>query len=160
MAPEMEACKHPTRRITSLMTGSHDKSFSPGSHVRIRRNSMTQIVQKKPTIAELMREGTTFRPQAKLAIFNSYGEACALGSALEALRGKGTLSLETTTDEAVDELSEATGQDLRNHTNDPIDGEKNYTIYEIITGLNDSNGWSREQIANWLDTVFPSNEEK
>ena len=41
---------------------------------------------------------------------------------------------------------------IKKLVNHPIDGSKD-TIYRTIYDLNDTHYWTREQIADWLDTL-------
>lgn len=38
------------------------------------------------------------------------------------------------------------------HAKHPVTGQQN-SLYAIIIDLNDSHGWTREKIADWLDTL-------
>lgn len=51
-------------------------------------------------------------------------------------------------------LKEATGLDIDNHIVDhPAYNVSDWNLSSAIISLNDSNGWSREKIADWLERI-------
>jgi hypothetical protein len=106
------------------------------------------------TVAALMREGATFRPQGFGYLYRA-GKTCALGGALEALRGKGSLdqpgNLPPFTEMVAQILSEATGQNLFTRVRHAMK-QTTVPVYAVILDLNDIYKWPPDRIAQWLET--------
>ena len=95
-------------------------------------------------LAEAMRRGCALRPvQIKHALFNGEAGACALGAVYS---GTGDESL------TLEQLYRVY-YELADIVTWPVNPDLAYTVIESITYLNDYHGWTREQIADWLDTL-------
>lgn len=105
-------------------------------------------------LSEAIRIGSTKRPQCKTVFFQSDNNgmathSCVLGAAYEAITGKTPLDL--------DDVQLLAFWDL----NDPLLAhpigtralEGSSTIMEGLIELNDYAGWSRERIADWLESL-------
>lgn len=110
----------------------------------------------KPAIrlSTAIRKGIEHFPvQAKEAFFRRGREgqgACALGCAIYAVYG-------TTGDEMIDELVDAYPELWQEEHHIQPDGMSKAkidteTLKDVIVTLNDDHGWSREQIADWLES--------
>lgn len=102
-------------------------------------------------LAEAMRKGAALRPQFWDGnYFASYGygiASCALGAAYEAATG------EINSNISLDDLVQLfpaleAGPNVRHPVNDTTDD-----LFLIILSLNDGYAWTREAIADWLDTL-------
>lgn len=109
-------------------------------------------------LSEAIKEGAKLHPQTKCAFFDGHG-TCALGAAYEAVKGKeGLKQLEDmTNDQAALEVFDLFGMDDIPVIT-PIDYYGNglpvtRDLSRIIMRLNDREEWTREQIADWLDTL-------
>jgi hypothetical protein len=115
-------------------------------------------------LSEAMREGAKRRPQGKQFYFKSGdiysgGEpfsSCALGAAYE---GCGGLASNLAVD-VREKIAAVTGVDLHNTiVKIPFPPEpRTYggradSLFEAITTLNDRFEWTRERIADWLESI-------
>jgi hypothetical protein len=122
---------------------------------RVPLPDVVQAQQAIPlkTVAMLMREGATFRPQGFGHLYRA-GKTCSLGGALEALRGKGSLdqpgNLPLFTEMAAQILSDATGQNLFTLITHPMT-QAIVPVYSVLLDLNDIYKWPPNQIAEWLE---------
>lgn len=98
------------------------------------------------TFSEAIREGAKLRPQTIGTYFDSIGRSCALGAALEACFGY--------EEDDVVGLTEMFPYIL-NVAPCPVNGcfLRDQTIVDVIVAhLNDDHLWTREQIADWLES--------
>lgn len=100
-------------------------------------------------LSEAIKLGAAMHAQTCLGGYFEYKDGvlvgtCALGAAVNALGA--------TDRGVVATIYEQTGTDvMMTHIAHPIDGHVD-DMYQIITELNDERGWTREQIAAWLDS--------
>lgn len=102
-------------------------------------------------LSEAIRLGATISKQICGQLMDSEGNTCAIGSALVACGAKEMMArrayvLFPLLAQRVPIPNVITGRyaDVRN---------LNADVYSIITHLNDVFGWTREQIADWVETV-------
>ena len=98
-------------------------------------------------LAEAIRLGAMSLPQAKGGMY-SKGAACAIGAALYAV---GRL-IERAGDEGNYDAAYQQWPILTRDFINPATGEDEELLW-IIASLNDSYGWSRERIADWVETI-------
>lgn len=100
-------------------------------------------------LSEAILLGSTLRPQCRFEAFSRRGGSCAFGAALEAMG--------TTRDTAITEFWPwLNGKTLVC----PACAVTEVVGAAIISShLNDSHGWSRERIAEWVATVEPTESE-
>lgn len=104
-------------------------------------------------LSQAIRNGAKLRPQARLAFFYA-GKSCALGAAYEGYYGSTNTSME----EVADCLSRRFPvlRLLLNKSQVPSciegDGKDQYLLNNVVTTLNDYKGWTREQVADWVET--------
>lgn len=104
-------------------------------------------------LSEAIREGAKNAPQSFGAYSNAKGATCALGAAYEGLSGKRLPP--STTSGVLGWLAELLDYDLCDiHLHDPRPDSEGYVVplNAMIFGLNDGSHWTREQIADWLET--------
>ena len=116
---------------------------------------------KLKEFADLIREGSKVTKKA-FCIFESHvGETCAIGAAMYAITGA-HLNAEAVIDDAGYIIEE-----YKLHTTivkSPISKfgllikDKPFSLYKIIVTLNDYEGWTREQIADWVESLETSKE--
>lgn len=105
-------------------------------------------------LSELMREGSKDTFQAFDDFFDWDHRpligCCALGAVLHAVgrdEARSTETIETT-------IFDATGVRVCEYrTTHPLVNESLATVYDIVTSLNDDNKWTREAIADWLQSI-------
>jgi len=106
------------------------------------------------SLSEAIREGAKLRPQAFGFMFNKRDGvwcSCALGAAREYVFGTGP-GTATTSANDVTALAQQCDVDLSQCCTDPQ--EQTFTmLHTIILRLNDEYHWTREQIADWLQTI-------
>lgn len=95
-----------------------------------------ELTFEVPKLSHLIREGAKLRPQCQYMWFWE-GGSCALGAAWEASGGGDLSDLDS-----AQEMGAALGNRA---IVPPLD------IMERITLFNDYKGWTREQIADWLE---------
>lgn len=102
-------------------------------------------------LSEAIREGAKKRPQAYGALFeyNENGElcSCVLGSAMEALGAEPTLN--HVLGAVIPILEKETGAPMYSVE---FDENETHELHEVMTHLNDVEGSTREQIADWLES--------
>lgn len=107
------------------------------------------------TLADAMRKGSEQVPQAFRTLFDGDEHvitgACALGAALLGVYGPAVYYKSS----EVAALADAFGSVLRRNVSFPCScGEgKVAALEEVVFHLNDHARWSRERIADWLDTL-------
>lgn len=98
-------------------------------------------------LSTAIREGAKLRPQGHGNYFAPLGHSCALGAAFQAVTGRtGKDALPIAVD--LDKLFPF----LDNEVLHPAQS-KSLSIAKIIVDLNDRLGWTREQIADWLEGI-------
>ena len=97
-------------------------------------------------LSEAIRAGAKLTPQVKGELVFD-GATCALGAAYHAVSGNIPI-MTMNTEEVVRYL----GIDTKKKVWCPVT-EHWKTIQDAIIDLNDDYGWSREKIADWLDTL-------
>lgn len=102
-------------------------------------------------LSEAMREGAKLRPKAIGYLFDK-GEdgqicSCAIGAAMECARGFSNELWGAGMDDAKEIFPQ-----LKEFISGPVDGI-NRSIATTIINLNDSRDWSREEIADWLESI-------
>lgn len=113
-------------------------------------------------LSDAIRLGAMMKPQHRGGILSSDGtKTCALGAALDAL-GKLDEWLTRRASNAVDWaewFGNALPPDSYRSVKWPpaahkmIYGDTQYPLATVVTVLNDVNGWTREQIADWVEQV-------
>lgn len=114
--------------------------------------------------ARLMREGAKLRPQAFNVFYSpvpsrngEQGGSCALGAIYEAKTESTHIDEERDPDLgffAFDELKELSALDVLS-VHDPVI-TLTASLEYVISRLNDYEGWSRERIADWLESLATS----
>lgn len=109
-------------------------------------------------LSTAIREGAKLRPQAFRAYFytkNGVICSCAFGAAYEAVTGnlprRGNKNY---IDEVITPVLDANFPVLQTFERFACPADKNCTIcspFNIVTHLNDTHDWTREQIADWLE---------
>lgn len=101
-------------------------------------------MDKNIPLSELIRIGSKVSGQCRRCVRNPDGNTCALGAALTAKYGE-LPRVNHSTSEAATDL-----QILNKIVTHPIVGGKRGLV-GAITWLNDHEGWTREEIADWLE---------
>jgi len=103
---------------------------------------------KLKTLSQAIRLGATFRPQCRGTLLDSHGRTCALGAAVEAIKGDVS---ESHLGESA--LAERFGLAMRGQERCPVCDEKPVagSICDVVAHLNDDHEWTREAIADWLE---------
>ena len=113
------------------------------------------------TLSEAIRLGATLRPQARRSYFLSVRgviSSCALGAAAEACgvdvkfcEFSGVLSYNPVNLQAMIDkrfpILLALAQDPRLNDGGMV------TLMDLVLKLNDAEGWTRNQIADWIETI-------
>lgn len=111
-------------------------------------------MDKINTLGDAIRVGSLKKPQCcGLKKTNSDFQiiaTCALGSALDAIN---ELDSDKNTLEACEILQERFNVDMSEIHLSPIKGVMG-ELKEVIVYLNDTTKWSREKIADWVDSVL------
>lgn len=97
-------------------------------------------------ISEALRKGSKIRPQCKGLYFKD-GCSCSLGAIFEAI-GVATPESQST---EITFLRKYYPQ-ADNIVEHPVDKRKTY-LSAVILALNDYDNWTREQIADWLESI-------
>jgi hypothetical protein len=102
-------------------------------------------------LSEAIRLGSMLKPQLTNALFISGGKSCALGAALDAIGQKvrdfdGFGAVEAAFPICLIRIK---------HPNEP----RTYDLDEVIADLNDNHGWTREQIADWVEAIEHAQEQ-
>lgn len=116
---------------------------------------MNNPVKPQRRLSELMRAGSALRPQGKCAFFrwdfDSSGDmivtSCAMGAAYEAHAGHIPLSFQSGDYEMLHLFPI-----LSKEVTHPVNGTK-HCLQICITSLNDNGGWTREQCADFCETI-------
>lgn len=113
----------------------------------------------KLTLSAAIREGAKKRPMAQGSYFtyNNYEciGSCALGAAYEALTGTAVVEGQLASDEQIlNTIGFYTETDMYRWVEESDGGPlaENHELWRVISILNDFTGWTREQIADWLET--------
>lgn len=99
------------------------------------------------SFSEAIREGAKVRPQAFDSYFNS-GGSCAYGAGLEAMTGRITAAPSLVVEQFRYLMD--SGATCPACLSDEAEPYK--TIAKVIFHLNDDHQWTREQIADWLES--------
>jgi hypothetical protein len=104
-----------------------------------------------------IRLGAMLRPQNKYVMFSGSG-SCALGAAIEARTGICTInSHNVNIEQAIRDLSREYSLHSRWAICPSCNGKD--SVFEIIgTHLNDKHGWTRERIADFVESIEPKDE--
>lgn len=119
-------------------------------------------------LSALLRRGAAIRQGCKWKLFARYEDeklygairlrSCAMGAIYEAVTGRADAEIEI--EQVVTQLAPL-GYDFKRAVRHPVNGNI-YRLDACIASLNDQIGWSREQIADWLqnleDTVWTPQE--
>ena len=99
------------------------------------------------TLSEAIRLGAMLKPQAFATLWDGRGGACALGAAFDAI-GIGE-------DQSACDVPEPYRSWLGQRAECPVcpDEGGEYTRQETIAHLNDMHRWTRERIADWVETT-------
>lgn len=105
------------------------------------------------SFSEAIREGAKLRPQAFGRLFTAQ-KSCALGAGVESLFGGLPPSAEryNCLHEMLRVYPYLIGVDADCPRESLGCGHVGHPIHSQISHLNDEHGWSREQIADWLET--------
>lgn len=108
-------------------------------------------------LSEAILVGCKFREQGEECFISDAGKSCALGAAYEAIFGSDALLVKNGS-EIMDELSHEFGSFLKMQCKHPgfTDRSVFMNIVGAIVDLNDTYGWTREKIAEWIASLeFP-----
>lgn len=105
-------------------------------------------------LSEAIREGAKRRPQTQNTFFSN-GASCALGAAYEHLEGFSALMYDS---EDIEFELIVKFPVLEYAVQSPVDAEMEDSLFNIISDLNDVRNWTREQIADWVETVEQQSE--
>lgn len=94
-------------------------------------------------LSEAIRLGAMLNPQTQVGSLSHKGATCAIGGAMKAAG----LSLKAF---CPYDVAAARWPILNNYTQSPISGFGIDRLMYVIWTLNDSEGWTREQIAEWV----------
>ncbi len=100
-------------------------------------------------LSEAIRLGAALRPQAFSTVFDGVG-TCALGAALESIGWKPGIDLN---DAAWDYGRHLAFPLLRSLAAHPVYSDLIDSVNSIVISLNNKHCWSREQIADWIESV-------
>ena len=96
-------------------------------------------------LSEAIRQGCEAYPhKCKHGYFQNGDKACALGAAIASYVGRRP--------DSPYDIAEKILPGRMHIFRNPVTGETD-SMYNIIIDLNDSEDWTREQIADWLDTA-------
>lgn len=100
-------------------------------------------------LSHAMREGAKLRPQYYAGGWfdSGFKKSCALGAALEYVYGLDHLKTS-----GVFSVTRSLGIPSKTIINHPITGSDEL-LTSTITKLNDESKWTREQIADWLESI-------
>lgn len=112
--------------------------------------AMMKESERPMKLSAVIREGAKLHPQCFGSNFE-YWEghvtgSCAFGAAYAALFP------EAPNDAEIPDLEEALNTNLYVERENPETSEMD-ELFNIITDLNDQHRWSREQIADWLESI-------
>jgi hypothetical protein len=96
---------------------------------------------------EAIRLGAMNREQAFNSFFDRSGRSCAWGAACEAIGAVFDSTHANTSHPQFREWSELSGGAC------PICGQYRPSMFEIVTHLNDKHHWTRERIADYVETI-------
>lgn len=96
-------------------------------------------------LSEAIRLGAMIRPQGS-GVYFSLGRSCALGAAFEACGA-------TAYDEGFATSGDYLFSILRMWAPCPACVYDHHRLGFVVTHLNDHHGWTREQIADWVETI-------
>lgn len=105
-------------------------------------------------LSEAIKEGAKIRPQSFGQFFGGTDNpheitSCAIGAAYEAACGMASIR---DANDGLVELGKAVHVDFKSYVTEPLFG-RNLGLYRTIIMLNDDSKWTREQIADWLETI-------
>jgi len=107
-------------------------------------------------LSEAIRLGAKLRPQCKGSFF-CYGKlegSCALGAAYEGYYGSRGDSTEGVASSVSARFPILRLLVDRTKVPDCISGENDrFLLNNVVTSLNDYKGWTREQIADWVEGI-------
>ena len=106
---------------------------------------MEQQTPKPLKLYEAIRLGAMLRPKTKVRLFYG-GGSCAIGAAMEAS------GIPYNTKLSFEEAEKVFPQLLEISVRHPVDLFRS-ELKRIIWDLNDNCGWTREQIATWLEPI-------
>jgi len=102
-------------------------------------------------LSQAMREGAKVHEQHFNSMFQHRNRqivrSCALGAALVGLFGT-----HTPEDKMLSDIERETGAPLHGAATNPVTGAED-ELSEVILFLNDAQRWTREQIADWLESI-------
>ncbi len=114
-------------------------------------------------LSEAIREGAKLRPQGRLTYFSRDADtclSCALGAAYEAITHEITILIvpENDIDSVIITLQNETGVNMDDRVSFPDLSASNgigfeASVYNAISWLNDDYHWTREAIADWLESI-------
>jgi hypothetical protein len=112
--------------------------------------------------SDAIRLGAMLRKQAYRSFLNEHGDGtCAIGAALEAVKGKRWLRSVIKSDKSSREIVAETFPEALPIVANPVNPSGAPSqLYVIVAYLNDTEKWTREQIADWVDTVIPRDNEE
>lgn len=110
------------------------------------------------SLPDAIRLGAMNRQQATGTYYSVLtGGTCALGAALDAIGG---LAARNSKSNCPGMLLRRRWPALQQPARNPVTGLRHSDLFSVIYTLNDANCWTREQIADWLDTLEPVAEAK
>lgn len=110
-------------------------------------------------LSEAIREGAKLRPQGYGFYFGIHFDdeqlcSCALGAALESVYGNDAPSLaEMLGDNAVEEMFARFAINRLERFDNPARPGMRGPLWDVIIQLNDRQCWSREAIADWVESI-------
>ena len=104
-------------------------------------------------LSDAMRIGAAIRPQCQGGMFRTSSKgikySCAVGAIMEGLTGRSDIT--------VDDFLYATFPIFSKKVSCPVNHQTmmvpTASLGAIIIHLNDNHGWTRERIADWIDTI-------
>lgn len=106
-------------------------------------------------LSALIREGAMKRPQAFHDYISDDGCTCALGAAYEGITGK--MPKPDGEDRGLVKATIYNTTGVRNHKipypESFVSGWRDVDILDVVTTLNDTCHWTREQIADYLESL-------
>lgn len=107
-------------------------------------------------LSEAIRLGAMLKPQAfgKAFVFVKFGElgSCALGAAEDAINGP----IYEASDGGAKQLEVYERYSLNKQRRDCPSCDRPGRLSDVIVHLNDDHQWTRERIADWVETIEPA----
>lgn len=105
-------------------------------------------------LSEAIRLGAMLRPQALNHFITEAGATCAFGAAFEAIGRNIVAEADILCSGDAMQAWAICDVDVLN----PVSLEMD-VLYSVVTSLNDFHGWTRERIADWVESIERSQEQ-